>query len=231
MRTLVIDIGGTGVKLLPVDASGDPLAERQRELTPHPSRPDPVIDLIEEMLGEQEPFDRVSCGFPGVVTNGVVRTAPVLGNEAWHDFELAKALGDLTGKPVRVLNDADLQGYGVIDGKGVEMVLTLGTGLGTALYLDGRLVPNLELGHHPLKKKKTYQDLVADSELDRVGKKKWRKRVALCLSTIERIFNPDRIHIGGGNARKLDDDLPANVRLFDNVEGMAGGVRLWDDLR
>ncbi len=231
MRTLVIDIGGTGTKMLPVDAEGEPLDERHRELTPDPAWPVPVLEVIEKMVGEQKSFDRVSVGFPGVVTRGVVRTAPVLGNEAWRDFDLAKALADMTGKPARALNDADLQGYGVIEGEGVEMVLTLGTGLGTALYLDGHLVPNLELGHHPLKKKKSYQDLVSDDELDRIGKKKWRKRVDLCLSTIERIFNPDLIHIGGGNAKKLSDDLPKNVRLFSNVEGMTGGVRLWGDQR
>lgn len=228
MRTLVIDIGGTGIKLLPVDSKAEPLADRHRELTPQPAWPEPVLALIEQMVAKQEPFDRVSVGFPGVVTKGVVRTAPVLGNEQWRDFDLAGAIHDMTDKPVRAINDADLQGYGVIEGTDVEMVLTLGTGLGTALYLDGHLVPNLELGHHPLKKKHTYQELVADAELDRVGKKKWRKRVDLVIETIDRIFNPDRIHIGGGNAKKLKGPFPDHVRLFDNVEGMSGGVRLWE---
>ena len=229
MQTLVIDIGGTGLKMLPIDAEGEALGERHRELTPHPAWPEPVLTVIETMLEDHSGYDRVSVGFPGVVTRGVVRTAPVLGNKQWHDFDLAAAIAELTGKPTRVINDADLQGYGVIEGSGVEMVLTFGTGLGTALYLDGKLVPNLELGHHPLKKKKTYQELVADAELDRVGKKRWRKRVDLVIETIDRIFNPDRLHIGGGNARKLEGPFPDMVRLFDNVEGMGGGVRLWND--
>ena len=122
-----------------------------------------------------------------------------------------------------------LQGYGVIDGKGVELVLTLGTGLGTALYVNGHLMPNLELGHHPLQAGKTYEQLVSNAELKKLGKKKWRTRVDLVIETLEPIFNYDTLHIGGGNARKLKEPLPDNVRLFDNVEALAGGVRLWRD--
>jgi len=230
MRTLVVDIGGTGIKMLLVGDDGSPLGEHRRELTPHPASPEPVVGVIEGMLAEQEPFDRVSVGFPGVVTGGVVRTAPSLGTEAWRGFDLARSIAALTGKPVRVINDADLQGYGVIEGRGVEMVLTFGTGLGTALYLDGRLLPNLELAHHPLGRG-TYEELVADATLRRIGKARWRRNVGRILETIDRIFNPDLIHVGGGNARWLVDPLPERVRRFDLVEGMTGGVRLWDDAR
>lgn len=228
MRTLTIDIGGTGIKLLPIDEQGEPLAERHRELTPDPSPPDAVLALISEMVAAQEPFDRTSVGFPGVVKRGVVATAPNLGTADWKGFNLQAAIAEITGTPTRVANDADLQGYGVIDGDGVELVLTLGTGLGTALFVDGRLVPNLELAHHPLKNGKTYEDLVSDAELERVGKKKWRKRVALVIETLVPIFNVDKLHIGGGNAKKLKDPLPEYVVLFTNVAGLAGGVRLWE---
>lgn len=229
MRTLTIDIGGTGIKLLPINDDGEALADRHRELTPKPSTPDAVIALIATMAGAQEPYDRVSVGFPGVVQHGVVKTAPNLGTEAWKGFNLALAITEVCGKPARVLNDAELQGYGVIEGKGVEIVLTLGTGLGSGLYVNGHLVPNLELGHHPLKKGKSYEDLVSDAELDRVGKKKWRKRVQLIIDTLERIFNYDTLHIGGGNAKKLKGPFPSNVHLFENVDGLAGGVRPWQD--
>lgn len=229
LRTLTIDIGGTGIKLLPIDNAGQALADRHRELTPKPSTPEGVMGIIGSMVKAQEPFDRVSVGFPGVVVRGVVRTAPNLGTEAWRGFDLREAIAKLSGKPTRVANDAELQGYGVIDGEGVELVLTLGTGLGTGLYVNGHLVPNLELAHHPLKKGKTYEDLVRDSERKRVGKKKWRERVQLVFDTLEPIFNYDILHVGGGNAKHLKDPLPEKVRIFTNVSGMTGGIRLWDD--
>ena len=227
MRTLTIDIGGTSIKLLPIDDDGRALAKRHRELTPKPSTPDAVLAVISTMVAAQEPFDRVSAGFPGVVRHGVVATAPNLGTPAWQGFDLQKALTEVCGTPSRVLNDAELQGYGVIDAKGVEIVLTLGTGLGVGLYVDGHLVPNLELGHHPLRDGKTYEELVSETELERIGKKEWRKRVALVIETLEQIFNYDTLYIGGGNAKKLNGPLPDNIRLFENVEGLAGGVRLW----
>jgi polyphosphate glucokinase len=229
MRTLTIDIGGTGIKLLPIDNEGQPLAKRHRELTPKPSTPVAVMGLIESMVARQEPFDRVSVGFPGVVMHGVVNTAPNLGTKEWRDFNVEKAIASFAGRPTRVINDADLQGYGVIEGKGVELVLTLGTGLGTGLYVDGHLVPNLELAHHPLRRNATYEDLVSDAELKRIGERKWHKRVALIIETLGPIFNYDILHIGGGNASRLEKPLPENVRLFENVEGLAGGIRLWQD--
>ena len=220
MRTLTIDIGGTGIKLLPIGDDSQALAERQRELTPKPSPPDAVMAVIRTMVADQEPFDRVSVGFPGVVRRGIVINAPNLGTPEWSGFNLQDAIATLCGKSFRVLNDAELQGYGVIDGTGVEIVLTLGTGLGTGLYVNGHLVPNVEFGHHPLLGAKTYEELVGDAELGRVGKKKWRKRVALVIETLERIFNYDTLHIGGGNAKKLQGSFPDNVRLFKNVDGL-----------
>ena len=126
-----------------------------------------------------------------------------------------------------MLNDAELQGYGVINAKGVELVLTLGTGLGAGLYINGHLVPNLELGHHPLRNGKTYEELVSEAEFERIGKKEWRKRVAFVIETLERIINYDTLHIGGGNAKRLKGPFPDNVHLFENVDGLAGGVRPW----
>ncbi len=226
--TLTIDIGGTGIKMITVDHQGKPTSERLRELTPDPATPDALLALIGAMLEVQPAFDRVSVGFPGVVVRGVTRTAPNLGSERWRELDLQSAIAELSGKPTRVMNDADLQGYGVIEGRGLELVLTLGTGLGSGLYVDGRLAPNLELAHHPFEKDQTYEQRIGDAALDRAGKKRWRERVARMFRLLDRVFNVDLLHIGGGNARKLRaEDLPASVRVFDNVEGMTGGLGLW----
>lgn len=229
MRTLTIDIGGTGIKMLLLDGEGRPLGERVRELTPKPSTPEAVMELITRMLAEQGRFGRVSVGFPGVVVRGVVHSAPNLGSDAWRGFDIQSEIAARTGQPTRVINDADLQGYGVIAGRGVELVLTLGTGLGSGLYYDGHLIANLEIAHHPLRKGKSYEDLTSDAELKRIGRKRWRKRVELAIATLDRVFNYDLLHIGGGNARLLKEPHPENVRVFDNVDGMTGGIRLWGD--
>jgi polyphosphate glucokinase len=227
LGTLCIDIGGTGIKMIVLDARGRPVNERARMLTPHPARPAAVLEVIRRMLPAQPHFDRISVGFPGVVRDGVVYTAANLGTEYWRGHHLEHELTEITRTPVRVINDADLQGYGVIDGRGVELVLTLGTGLGSAIFLDGRLVPNLELGHHPFKKGKTYEERVGDAALKRIGKKEWTRRVLEELAQVQATFNPHVIHLGGGNVSHLRGTMPKNVRTFTNVDGMTGGIRLW----
>ena len=187
-RTLTIDIGGTGIKMMVIDMQGEAASERQRVRTPKYPKPAAVMEVIGNMIESQAHFDRVSVGFPGVIKRGVVKTAPNLGTADWAGFDLRAAVASCTKRPVRAMNDAELQGYGVIDGKGVEMVLTLGTGLGTGLCVDGHVMPNLELAHHPLKDGKTYEQLASGKELKRVGKKKWRKDVDLIVSTLEPYF-------------------------------------------
>ncbi|HEX3850468.1 MAG TPA: ROK family protein [Polyangiaceae bacterium] len=226
-HTLAIDIGGTGIKMIVLDATATPLNERARTLTPHPATPDAMLGVIKTMLAAQPAFDRVAVGFPGIVKRGVAINAPNLADEAWRNFPLQERIEQIAGRPVRVMNDADLQGFGVIAGKGVELALTLGTGVGSGLYVDGRLVPNLELGHHPWKKEQSYEDRLRDSELQEIGKKHWSKRVFEMIEQLEPIFNYDVLYLGGGNAEHIKGDLPANVKLFTNVQGMAGGVRIW----
>lgn len=227
-RTLVIDVGGTGTKMLVVDAEARPLTPRDREKTPHPATPSALLGLLGPMIARQPAFDRVSVGFPGVVRHGVVFTAPNLDDAAWSGTDLAGALEALTDKPARVANDAELQGFGVIAGEGVELVLTLGTGMGAALYTDGRLVPNLELGHHPFEKGQTYEERLGEAALRRAGKAKWSRRVHRALSLLARIFNYDRLYLGGGNTKKLRGELPPHVDRFTNEEGLRGGVQLWE---
>ena len=227
-RTLAIDIGGTGIKMIVLDADAKPVNERARTLTPKPATPEAVLGVIKTMVAAQPAFDRVAVGFPGIVKRGVIFSAPNLGgDELWKGFPLQEQIESITGRPVRAMNDADLQGYGVISGKGVELALTLGTGLGAGLYVDGRLVPNLELGHHPWKKEQSYEDRLRDSELEEIGKKRWSNRVFEMIAQLEPIFNYDTLYLGGGNAEHIKGDLPGNVKLFSNVEGMSGGVKVW----
>jgi polyphosphate glucokinase len=228
-RTLAIDIGGTGLKALVLDERGEKLTERVRVETPKPATPESVVAALVALVKPLAPFDRISVGFPGVVSmGGSTLTAPNL-DKAWRNFALKNSLERRLKRPARVLNDAGVQGFGVIEGQGVEMVITLGTGMGCALYVDGRYVPNLELAHHPFKGKKTYEEHVGGKALAKLGKKKWNKHVAAVLAQIDPIWNPRRIYIGGGNAKHLRLDLPPHVRVTDNVAGLLGGIRLWDE--
>jgi polyphosphate glucokinase len=228
VRTLCIDVGGTGLKALIIDARGTPQGPRVRVGTPRPATPAAVLAALHKMLAPMGSFDRVSVGFPGVVTRGITRTAPNLDGD-WTNFHLAEKLGKAIGKPVRVLNDAGVQGFGVIEGKGVEMVLTLGTGMGCALFVDGRYVPNLELSHHPFKGHKTYEDYVSAQAREKLGNKKWNKHVERVIEQVIPIFNPDRIYLGGGNSKHLHLKLPPHVKITPNEAGLLGGLALWND--
>jgi polyphosphate glucokinase len=227
MRTLCIDIGGSGVKGNVFDAHGQALAERVRIDTPRPATPDAVVVTAVEVARRLGEFDRIACGFPGVVEDGVIRTAPNL-DGAWGGYRLADDLTLRLGKPARVANDADVQGLAVVEGKGVEMVLTLGTGMGSGLYVDGKCVWNLELAHHTYDGEVSYEDRVDDSQRKALGNKKWRRRVKSVVEHIQPIFNPRRVYLGGGNAARLDPaELPGNVTIVDNKAGILGGLKLW----
>ncbi len=228
VTTLAIDVGGTGIKTLLLDAHGKALCERERVETPQPATPDAMISVMHAMAEKMEPFDRISVGFPGVVKNGVTMTAHNL-DQSWIGFDLQKVLARKWKKPVRVANDAAVQGFAAIRGKGVELVITLGTGLGSSLFTNGHLVPGLELAHHPWRKGKTYEDYLGRKGLEKAGPKKWNKRVQEALPQIEALFNYDHLYIGGGNAAKIDFPLPNHVTRVPNEDGLLGGVALWRD--
>jgi polyphosphate glucokinase len=228
LRTLAIDIGGTGLKATILDPKGKPLHERVRVETPRPASPSAVIAALVALVEPLGAFDRISVGFPGVVVHGVTMSAPNL-DPAWRSFPLAAELQKRLKKPARALNDAGVQGFGVIKARGTEMVITLGTGMGCAIYVDGRYVPNIELAHHPFHKGKTYEEFIGQKALKRIGKKRWNKRVAHVLDQVQPIFNPKHIYLGGGNAKKLTIKLPRNVTITDNVAGLLGGIALWRD--
>lgn len=228
--TLAIDIGGTGLKAAVVDPAGAFVGERVRIDTPVGATPDAIVALLAELVRDLPDHERVAVGFPGMVRNGVVRTAPNLGHDAWTGYDLASALTAALHKPVRVANDADVQGLAVIAGKGVEMVITLGTGFGTALYHDGRLCPHLEISQQPFRKGETYDQQLGNAARKAIGNGKWRKRVWKAIANLRVLTHFDRLYVGGGNARRLEGELPADVVLVDNSAGLSGGARLWQAL-
>ena len=226
--TLAIDIGGTGLKAGLLNLGGELVGERARVPTMNPSPPDAVVAALVGLARQLGDFDRVSVGFPGVVTSGVVRTAPNWGTALWAGFDLGAALGRKLGKPVRILNDATVQGLGVIAGRGVECVITLGTGFGFALYWDGRLSPHLEMSQHIIRKDLTYDQYLGVAALKKVGKKRWRARVKRALEQIRVVVNFDTLYIGGGDAKLIDFDLATDMKIVSNDAGIIGGLRLWD---
>lgn len=226
--TLAIDVGGTGIKASVLDARGTMLHERLRVETPHDLTPRSLVALIAHLTRTLPPFDRVSVGFPGVVRAGTIRTAPNLGTDQFHGFDLERALAKRLRKPVRVANDADVQGLAVVRGKGVEMVITLGTGFGTSIFENGRLAPHLELAHHEFHKGKTYEEELGEAAREQAGNRQWNKRVARVIDTLRQLVDFDHLYIGGGNAHHLHLDLPRDVSIVDNAAGVLGGIKLWD---
>ncbi|BAY65793.1 polyphosphate glucokinase [Calothrix brevissima NIES-22] len=228
IRTLSVDIGGSGVKALVLDVTGQPVTERGRLETPQPAKPDTVINAIAVLAANQGEFHRVSVGFPGVVRHGVTETAVNLDRD-WIGFDFQTALANKLNKPVRVINDADMQGLGAIAGKGVELVITLGTGFGSALFVDGKLVPNMEMGHHKFRKGETYEEQLGRAALEKIGDKKWNRRLQKAIASLEHLFNYDCLYVGGGEAVRVNLQLPLNVKLIPNITGLLGGIALWRD--
>ena len=226
--TLAIDIGGSGIKGLLLNQSGQPLSERVRMVTPKPATPKAIVPLISDIANTLGRFDRVSVGFPGVIHQGLVKTAPNL-DASWPGTDLVGELERRLHKPVRAANDADVQGYGAIKGQGVEMVITLGTGFGTALFINGHLVPNMEIAHHPFRKQQTYEVQLGANALKNVGKKRWNLRLAKAIEILDRVMNFDHLYIGGGNAKKVTIPLPSHATIVSNTAGLLGGIALWAD--
>jgi polyphosphate glucokinase len=227
IKTLCFDIGGSHIKAILLD--GAPHGRnRLRVDTPRPARPDAVCEALEALAAQVGPYDRLAAGFPGVVKNGHTLTAPNL-HDDWLGFPLGLVLSQRFHCPVRVANDADVQGLAAIQRRGVELVITFGTGMGSALYIDGRLIPNLQLAHHLFRNKRTYEDFLGLRGLKKSGRRKWNRNVAQMIDMLLSTFNYDRLYLGGGNARKIDIPLPKNVEKIDNIDGLVGGLKLWLD--
>ena len=239
-RTLCVDCGGSGLKASVLDAAGTMLAPRVRVPTPYPLPPQRFAAELRALADGLPAYDRVTVGMPGVVRGGRVVATPHYVTEAgpftpvrpdlleaWRGLDVAALLGRALGAPTLVVNDAQVQGAAVVSGRGFEAVLTLGTGLGLALFDEGRLLPHLEMSHAPFRKGETYDQQLGDLARRRVGGAKWNRRVRRALDALRPVLQADRYYVGGGGARYVDTDLGEDVTLVDNRAGILGGVALW----
>ncbi len=226
-RILAIDIGGTGLKAAVIGPTGEFVEARMRLKTPRYCTPRKMVPLLVRLVKTFKQYDRVSIGFPGYVRGGKVFTAPHLGTKAWAGFPLEAAMRKALKKPVKLLNDADVQGLAAIRGKGLELVCTLGTGLGTAIFQDGVLLPHMDLSHMAIRARDDFDVYIGDHTLKAIGPKAWNKRVKKTIAMLHEVFFFDHLYLGGGNARRIKFKLPRNVSIVSNDAGMAGGAFVW----
>lgn len=227
-NVLSIDIGGTSIKTVLLDQDGNMLSEYIKSKTPEGATPKDIVSGIQELIKSiPNTYGKVSIGFPGYVKNGIVKTAPNLAKNKWADVDLAQRVADALSKPVRLVNDADQQGLGVVEGKGFEIVFTVGTGFGTALLFDGELLPHLELAHFPISKEEDYDDYIGNKAFEKIGTERWNKRLKKVIEIYKTVFNYDFLYIGGGNSKHIDFKLEKNIKVVTNRDGIKGGAKLW----
>jgi polyphosphate glucokinase len=223
-QVLGIDIGGTGIKAAPVDiTTGKLIADRQKIATPHPAKPDPVADVVQSLVQAFKWTGPIGITFPGVVAGGTIRTAANLDPE-WLGTDARALFGRSAGRTVEVINDADAAGIAEVrfgagaGAPGTVLMLTLGTGIGSALFINGKLVPNTEFGHVEIRGKdaeKRASEIVREEHDLSWGK--WAGRVDEYLDHMEALLSPELIIIGGGISRKSDKFLPRLTTLHAKV--------------
>lgn len=226
---LSFDIGGSFIKAALLNAEGDICSPFRRIPTPARESVTEMINALLKLSMQFENFDRISIGFPGYVRNGIVYTAPNLSNDIWKQIPLQDLLNDTMDMPVRIVNDADMHALSISKGEGLEMLITLGTGLGSALVYNGFLLPHLELAHHPFRMDVTTDIYIGNRSLMEIGRPAWNTRVQELLSVLQTVFNYDHLYIGGGNSRHITFDLAENMNIVTNEEGIKGGAQLWAD--
>jgi len=227
-RILSIDIGGTGLKAAIIDAKGNLKGQHRRVPTPHPCPPALLVKTLAALAVPFKRFDCIAIGFPGVVRGSRVVTAPNMGTPLYAGFDLAGRLSKrLGGKPTRLVNDADMQGLAVVKGEGLEFVVTLGTGFGTALFRDGELMPHLEISQMLAHNGRTFDAYLGEKTRKKIGNRRWNRRVARMLPMLHILLNYDRLYIGGGNAKRLTIALPRHAEIVQNIAGLKGGAGLW----
>lgn len=225
-----------------LNARGNPLCDRIKQRTPYPCPPQTLVDTV-TMLAKrtEQPFDRVSIGFPGMVRRGVVLATPHYVNEngpftppkpelvaAWAGHDIRAHIESELNRPTRVLNDAEVAGLGLIEGHGFEVMLTLGTGLGFAMFDDGHPLPKLELSHAPFRNGETFDQQLGHHARRRIGKVRWTARVQQAIEALRPVLWWDRLYIGGGGTKHLVAEIAPDVQIVGNEYGLLGGVKLWD---
>jgi polyphosphate glucokinase len=242
--TLAIDCGGGGIKGSVLDEAGTMRTHPLRVPTPYPMAPERFVETLAGLAGRLPRPGRATVGMPGMIRHGVVVATPhyVTRNgprskvdpalvEAWASFDARSALSAAFGVPTLVLNDAEVHGAGVVAGTGLELVITLGTGLGCALFDGGRLAPHLELSQAPVRWGLTYDTYVGETERRRLGDAFWSRRVRTVVEALRPVFLWDRLYIGGGNSRRIRPDqlerMGDDVVVVPNTAGIVGGVRAW----
>lgn len=242
-RTLSIDCGGTKLKATVLDADGRMLCERVRITTPYPCPPPVLIKTLVEMAeATATSYDRVSVGFPGMIRHGFVLATPHFVTEAgpytpvrpdlvelWHGFDVRAGLEEALGAPTRVVNDAEMAGLAVIEGRGFEVVITLGTGVGFATFDDGRLLPKVELSQAVCVGGETYDQRLGHPVRRAIGDVNWSRRVQQAIEGLQPVLWWDRLYVGGGGAKHLTVDLGPDVQIVSNYAGLLGAIHLWKD--
>jgi len=244
MTTLAIDCGGGGIKGAVLDESGTARANAVRVPTPYPLPTSLFVQTLTDLAGQLPPADRATVGLPGMIRHGVVVTTPhyvtksgprsrVLPElvEQWDGFDAQAAIGAALGIPTRVLNDAEVHAAGVVAGQGLEVVLTLGTGLGCAVFDGGRLAPHIEMSRAPVKAGVSYDTYIGEHERRRLGDALWSRRVARIIDLLRPVFVWDRVYVGGGNSRHITPStlsrLGDDVVIVPNAAALVGGARIW----
>jgi polyphosphate glucokinase len=240
-HTLSIDVGGTGLKAALVSLDGEMVSERVKIKTPYPCPPEVLVAKLKKLTQDFSDYDRVSVGFPGLVREGVVSHVPALSRssyggetdpvlqKAWKNYDLRAELSRVFEKPVKVANDADMQGCAVVEGTGFEFVMTLGTGVGSAVFNNGILIPHMELSHAMFRKGESFDLHLGNAARKEIGNERWIDRVLMAITAFDNFLYYDKIHIGGGNSKYLlETPLPPKARIVSNTAGLLGGVRIWD---
>ena len=243
--TLSIDCGGLSIKASVLDEDGTMHAPAVAVPTPYPLSPAKLIEVFQEIAAQLPSFDRITVGFPGMVRHGVVVHTPHYINvkgprtrvdpelyTAWTGLDFRSLVEKNLAKPTLMLNDAEVHGAGVVAGSGFEVVLTLGTGLGCAVFDGGKLAPHIELSHAPIRRSMNYDTWIGEHERRRLGDSFWSRRIRSMISDLRPVFHWDRLYLGGGNARRIKpNDLAAlgdDVVIVPNAAGIVGGVRAWN---